>query len=177
MLAEDLLKQLGAEGRAFLLRLRPDLADPPPASLRELALRAVQPGSLSLALRAFDTPTMQVTEVLAALGESADRRRLEQLLGIAPGREGDAGRAAVGRAADTLRLYLFAQPGEEFRLLPEIVRAWPRPLGLDVRLDEVLPDLTADRLRSALRALGVPTSATRKADVVTALTRALTTAP
>ncbi len=177
MLAEDLLKQLGAEGRAFLLRLRPDLADPPPASLRELALRAVQPGSLSLALRAFDTPTMQVTEVLAALGESADRRRLEQLLGIAPGREGDAGRAAVARAADTLRLYLFAQPGEEFRLLPEIVRAWPRPLGLDVRLDEVLPDLTADRLRSALRALGVPTTTTRKADLVTALTGALIDRP
>ena len=174
MLAEDLLKDLGADGRAFLLRLRPDLADPPPASLRELALRAVHPESLSLALRAFDTPTMQVTEVLAALGESADGHRLEQLLGIAPGPEGDAGRAAVDRAADTLRLYLFAQPGEELRLLPEIVRAWPRPLGLDVRLDEVLPDLTADRMRSALRTLSVPTSATRKADLATALTRALT---
>ena len=37
----------------------------------------------------------------------------------------------------------------------------------------MLPDLTADRLRSALRALGVPTSATRKADLVTALTGAL----
>ncbi len=79
MLAVTALEALGPDGVDDLLRLRPDLAVPR-ASLRDLAARAVQPGSLSVALRAFDTPTLQVAEVLAAREGPARGRTLEALL-------------------------------------------------------------------------------------------------
>src|SRR4051794_18093362 len=90
VLAVEALEALGSHGRAELLRLRPDLAEPRSMSLKELARRAVEPASLSLALRMFDTPTLQVTEVLAALAGRADREQLERLLGVRPGSGGAA---------------------------------------------------------------------------------------
>ena len=173
MRAVAALEALGDGGVADLLRLRPDLARPRTTSLRELAQRAVDPVSLSVALRAFDVPTLQVAEALAALGSTADRRPLENLLGFSPGGGGAAARAALDRALEILRRYLFLQAGTRPRLLPEIVSAWPEPLGFGPPAAELLATMTVTALRQGLTALHVQTGKTVKADLVAVLASAL----
>jgi Helicase conserved C-terminal domain len=171
VLRPDALRTLGASGLAALLRRRPDALEPvPPRSLKELAERLTHPVSLSLALRGFDTPTVQTAEALAALGEGADRSKLERLLGIAPGPDGDGARAALDRALGNLREHLFLDPDvARVRLLPEICSAWPEPLGLGAPVAKLVPSQTAEAIRAALRELGVTTKVSLKADLVRAL--------
>jgi Helicase conserved C-terminal domain len=173
VLAQAALEALGESGVADLLRLRPDLGRPRATSLRELAQRAVDPVSLSVALRAFDVPTLQVAEALAALGATSDRASLEDLLGIPTGDAGRAAREALDRALDTLRRYLFLQARTEPRLLPEIVRAWPEPLGFGPPAAQLLAAMPVTSLRHGLSALGVQTKKTLKADLVAVIASAL----
>jgi len=51
-----------------LLRRRPDLLAPPPASFAELASRAGSPASLAAALRSLDLAALQLAELLAVVG-------------------------------------------------------------------------------------------------------------
>ncbi|HWS58766.1 MAG TPA: hypothetical protein VN257_09510, partial [Actinotalea sp.] len=61
------LRDRGAQDLAALLALRPDLAAPPPASVRALAARAASRASLERVLATFDTPTLTVLESVVAL--------------------------------------------------------------------------------------------------------------
>lgn len=173
MLAVAALEALGESGVADLVRLRPDLARPEARSLRELAQRAVDPMSLSIALRSFDVPTLQAAEALAALGTTADREALEDLLGLPPGDPVRAAREALQGALDTLRRYLFLQARDEPRLLPEIVTAWPEPLGFGPPAAQLLAAMPVTSLRQGLKALGVQTDKALKADLVDVLASAL----
>src|SRR3954451_12061988 len=169
------LESLGADGVEELLRLRADLAAPS-GSLRDLGARALHPQSLSIVLRSFDTPTLQVAEVLAALASRADRPTLEALLGVPPGAAGRVPRAVLDRSLATLRRNLFLQVHDEPRLLPEIARAWPAPLGLGPSAAELLAAMPVTSLRAGLGALGVHTKKTLKADLVAVLAAALSDA-
>lgn len=63
-------ESLRARGRAGLVELltaRPDLATPPPASLRALAARATHRASLDRALAGLDAATLQLLEAAVAL--------------------------------------------------------------------------------------------------------------
>lgn len=163
---------MGRDGVARLLSLRPDLAEPPAPSVGELAIRAVHPVSLSLALRSFDVPTLQVAEVLAALGRIGDGGGAEGLLGIDAGDAGGPAREALDRSLEVLRAFLFLGPDEP-RLLPEIAAAWPAPLGLGPPVRTILEQLPVASLRQGMAALGVRTPKTLKAHLVEALAEAL----
>jgi hypothetical protein len=94
------LRGLGADGLAALLRRRPEaLAPPVPTSLAEMSERLAAPGSVVAALRRLNRPTLQVAEVIAALGGHAEPARLDRLLGATSPRS----RAAVTGALNTLR--------------------------------------------------------------------------
>lgn len=157
------LRQLGPDGLADLLRRRPDaMAVPAPVSLGELAERLSTPRSLAAVLRRLNRPTLQVAEALAALGGRAGRPVLDRLLGAATA---DA-RAAVTAALQTLWAHaLLLRSGDEPQLVPAVVGAWPRPLGLGIPLASGLANRTADDLRSVARNLGVK-PAGRKADIL-----------
>src|SRR4051812_12948675 len=115
VLPMEALEALGKDGVKHLIRLRPDLGHPPATSMQELARRAVSAASLSVALRAFDLPTLQVAEALAALGPRSDRRALEELLGIPPGEAHRSARQSLDRVLETLRRRLFLQAHREPR--------------------------------------------------------------
>lgn len=61
------LRVRGETGLVSLLTTRPDLAAPPPSSVRSLAARAANRVSLDRALAGVDAPTLQVLETVLAL--------------------------------------------------------------------------------------------------------------
>jgi Helicase conserved C-terminal domain len=65
----DSLRRLSDDELAALLVARPELADPPPASINDLASRATAPYSVNAALAALDGVQRQVLDALALLGE------------------------------------------------------------------------------------------------------------
>jgi hypothetical protein len=86
------LRGLGVDGLAALLRRRPEaLAPPVPTSLTEMSERLAAPGAVVAAMRRLNRPTLQVAEVIAALGGHAERARLDRL----PGATSPRSRAAV----------------------------------------------------------------------------------
>lgn len=65
------LRARGEDGLAALMALRPDLASPPPSSVRALAARASGRGSVERALAPLDALTLQVLEATLALAGTA----------------------------------------------------------------------------------------------------------
>lgn len=165
MLTPTALRLLGPDELADLLRRRPDVLAPvPPRSLAELVARLTHPVNLRAALQGLSLPTLQVAEVLAALGETADRARLDALLGIAPG---DPLSGSVERALDELRERFLIVGG--YRLLPQVREQWAAPLGLDADVESFATSSTVDDLRAFLANLDVPRAAGRKAELVARL--------
>jgi hypothetical protein len=154
-----------------MLRRRPDLLAPPPASFAELASRAGSPASLAAALRLLDSATLQLAELLAVVGLPTTIEAL-------------ATAAGPGLSPERLRAYLAA--------LAELGLALPRedgaivgPRGLHVpfgnpgRLGPSVAELAQvgvtreqlDRIAMKL-GLGIERPA-RKADLVAAVGAAL----
>ncbi|WP_426594343.1 helicase-associated domain-containing protein [Cellulomonas sp. McL0617] len=79
-----------------LLRSRPDLASPSPATLSSLAVRATSRSSLERALAGSDASVLQVLEAVAALSDGGTVRSAD--LPAAVGATDDASVAAVERA-------------------------------------------------------------------------------
>ncbi len=73
------LRARGRAGLVELLTLRPDLATPPPTSLRALAGRATHRASLDRALAGLDATTLQVLEAAVALAGPASAPTLADL--------------------------------------------------------------------------------------------------
>jgi hypothetical protein len=169
MLTPSLLRGLGPDALAVLLRRRPDLLSPvPPKSLAELVARLTHPVCLATALEGLSRPALDVAQALAALGPAADRARLDILLGIPPD---DPRAVAVTQALTELsdRLLL----AEECRLLPQLREHWRTPLGLGDDVATLATGSTAEDLKAVLRAVAPPLTVTRKADLVARLVTVL----
>ena len=67
----DSLRRLTDEELAGLLMARPELADPPPGTIADLANRASAPYSIVAALASLDGVQRQVLDALALLGEAS----------------------------------------------------------------------------------------------------------
>ncbi|NYI59514.1 helicase-associated domain-containing protein [Cellulomonas soli] len=89
------LRSRGDDMLVELLRRRPDLATPSPATLTSLAARATNRTGLDRALAQVDAQVLQVLEAVVALGP-VPRDRVVQAVGA----DGRADVAAVGRALD-----------------------------------------------------------------------------
>ena len=63
------LRERSDDELVALLRSRPDLASPSPATLSSLAVRATSRSSLERALAAVDASVLQVLEAVVALSE------------------------------------------------------------------------------------------------------------
>jgi len=123
------LRARGEDGLAALLALRPDLASPPPSSIRALAARASGRASVERALAPLDALTLQVLEAVLALAGTAafPTGPTPDDVARATGASGDGVDSAVRTLVD--RALVWADP-------------WPVPDGARLRpspgLDEVL---------------------------------------
>lgn len=146
------LRARGEDGLAALLALRPDLASPPPSSVRALAARASGRTSVERALASLDALTLQTLEAVLALAGTA---------GHPTGPTADDVAAATGVSPDAV--------ADAMRTLADRALVWadPWPLRPDARLrpapalDEVLgpypaglgPSLAATMRRRTPQAL------------------------
>ncbi|MET9695585.1 helicase-associated domain-containing protein [Streptomyces sp. NPDC006529] len=146
---------------ARVLAARSDTTAPPePRSLGELADRLQRPGSVARALPSLTLPELQVAEAVAALGATASREALAELLGAT---EGEAG-LALEAVLDGLAGHALVWPDRDGRLhaAAPLRQAWDAPLGLDAPLAELLADATSDELHCLLAALGIRAPGTKQ---------------
>jgi hypothetical protein len=123
----DRLRAASDETLAALLRLRPDLAVPPPADLSVLATRAGIRASVHRACEDLDTVALAVLEALVVADadeEPAAPEELHRLLGP------DVPRAPIGRALTALRdRALIWDDGDGIALVPAARDVVPRHPG------------------------------------------------
>src|SRR5439155_12090904 len=133
----------------------------------EMSERLAAPGSVVAALRRLNRPTLQVAEVIAALGGHAERARLDRLLGATspPSQE------AVTGALNTLREHALLTADPTLRLVPAAA-IWPNPLGLGTPVAEAMARWTAEDLRALAQNVGRK-PATRRSDLLTQVIRDL----
>lgn len=171
------LRSIPDDALATLLRLRRDLATPPPPDAGVLATRAGTAGSMARACDELDTVTLAVAETLLVAGadiEPVPASRVERLLGVDP-----------VPALAKLRERALAWGDDDAVSIPpaatEVFGPFPAGLGaqapaLDgLPLAEVLAELGQDE-RALLHTLdaGHPTGATRDAGADVPLERAET---
>jgi hypothetical protein len=127
-----------------MLRLRPDLTVPPPATLDVLAGRSSQRASVLRAAEDLDTLALTVLEFLAL--ERADdnpvpRSRLDTLVGKR------ATKKSVTAALDVLRSRALVRGTTDLTMVPSARDAVPWRVG---RILDAKPDLTAEAVDAAL---------------------------
>ncbi|WP_067449737.1 helicase-associated domain-containing protein [Actinomadura macra] len=163
------LGRLGQEDLAGLLGKRPEaMAEPEPLTIGEVAERLYWPHGVFTALAACELRSVQVAEVLAALGEGTPRADAQALLGATLE---DFDGAVAG-----LVLRGLAWPDGDLLHLVEPLRDWPLgngPLGLGPPAAVLLPHLRADVLRRVTRELGVEPVGRRKAELLDAAIQGL----
>ncbi|MCL3861528.1 helicase-associated domain-containing protein [Actinotalea sp. K2] len=157
------LRARGESGLVELLTLRPDLASPPPSSIRSLAARAANRVSLDRALAGLDAQALQVLEAALALDGTAAHPE-----GIAPHDIARAvGDAVDGRVADAVRtcvehaLLWHATDGDDLHPAPGLDDVLgPYPAGLGPRLSTTLARRSPQALARLAEGLGLaPTGA------------------
>ncbi|PRX50263.1 XPB/Ssl2-like helicase family protein [Prauserella shujinwangii] len=173
----DWLRSASDDTLAALLRVRRDLATPPPADSTVLATRAATAGSVARACEDLDTATLSVLETLLVTGadtEPVPRERVAALV-----------RTDVGGALDRLRARALAWGDDEaISVAPgarEVFGPYPAGLGgpapalADIDSDTVLAELGEDE-RALLDKLaaGPPIGRTRDAATRVPLERATT---
>lgn len=128
----QVVRARGEAGLVVLLRHRPDLATPPPTSVRALAARATSRASLDRALAGVDAQVLQVLEAVVALAPTAapgppSLAQVRHAVGAAD----DDARRAVGHALDLALLV----PAEPVALWPDdAARAADHPALADLVL-------------------------------------------
>lgn len=153
---------------ATVLRLRPDLADPPPGDLAELLRRAGAVASVYRAVDHLDEVAYGALRAVRAFDGTVPVTRVADLLGLSS--ETDVVRQALERA-ESLLLAVVDSAGT-VHAHPGLARVLPEDeLGPAVAL--LLDQLDVDELRwvARHRPTGVP--ATRKAELVAALATTL----
>lgn len=178
----DWLRSRHDDTLAELLRVRPDLAVPPPADSMVLATRAAMPASVARACEDLDRFTLAV--LAALLVADADTTPVSrQVAGNLLGSGAAAGRIARGLDALRCRALIWGDD-TALAVVPaarQVIGPHPGGLGrptadlVGVDLDAVLADLAEDEL-GVLRALaaGSPIGTSRDAAEVVPLDRART---
>ncbi|MFF0814928.1 helicase-associated domain-containing protein [Rhodococcus sp. NPDC003318] len=129
---------------AELLRLRPDLAVPPPANLSVLATRAEQRASVLRAADDLSVLELTLIGLLAREGAAEAGVRREQLADAVAGR---APVRAVDRALTALRDRALVWGTKVLRVVPSAREA------VGWRVDQSVTPLTADQISAALAEL------------------------
>ncbi|MFD8072441.1 helicase-associated domain-containing protein [Streptomyces sp. NPDC059718] len=154
-LAED-LRARGDDALSALLRARPDLLNPVPNDLSQLATRAGTRASVVRALERLDRFTLQTAEALAVAPDGAGHDALAALMGP------ESAEALPGAVA-TLRAQALLW-GEDDRL--RLVRTardilapaagTPSPTGLGPTVAEATSGMSPTRLQQILTVAGLP---------------------
>lgn len=159
-LAED-LRARGDAAIAALLRARPDLMNPVPNDLTQLATRAGTRASVVRALEHLDRFTVQTAEALAVADDPCS---YGTLLGLMAGDAGDAAvAAALPGALAALRTNALVWGGQDrlrlvrtaFDLLAPSASA-PSPTGLGPCAKEAVAGMSPGRLQEILADAGLP---------------------
>ncbi|MGW2305489.1 helicase C-terminal domain-containing protein [Streptomyces sp. NPDC001809] len=156
----EALRARGDEGLAALLRARPDLVNPVPNDLTQLATRAGTRGSVVRALERLDRFALQTAEALAVAQDPAP---YPVLLGLLTGDEGDpAIEAALPGAVALLREQALVW-GEDDRL--RLVRTarellapsaqHPSPTGLGPSVAEATSGMSPGRVQEIIATAGL----------------------
>nr|WSZ96659.1 helicase C-terminal domain-containing protein [Streptomyces sp. NBC_00857] len=161
-LAEALRTQ-GDESLVALLRARPDLLNPVPGDLSQLATRAGTRASVVRALERLDRFTLQTAEALAVAPEPAP---YDTLRGLLTGDEGDARiEAALPGAVRTLRDQALIWGGDDRLRLVRTARellapsaTHPSPTGLGPTVAEATSGMSPGRLQEILTAAWLPST-------------------
>ncbi|MGW5120136.1 helicase C-terminal domain-containing protein [Streptomyces noursei] len=161
-LAEE-LRTRSDRGLAGLLRARPDLLNPVPGDLTQLATRAGTRASVVRAVERLDTFALQTAEALAIAPDPCPYGTLAALMA------GDAGDEAVTAALPGALAALRAQalvwgPDDRLRLVrtarellaPSPTR--PSPTGLGPTVAEATAGMSPGRLQEVLAAVDLPTT-------------------
>ncbi|MFF4867681.1 helicase-associated domain-containing protein [Streptomyces sp. NPDC000961] len=156
----EALRARGDEGLAALLRARPDLLNPVPNDLTQLATRAGTRGSVVRALERLDRFALQTAEALAVAPDPAP---YPVLLGLLTGDEGDATIGAALPGAVALLREQALVWGEDDRL--RLVRTarellspspqHPSPTGLGPTVAEATSGMSPGRVQEIIGAAGL----------------------
>ncbi|MFF3322146.1 helicase-associated domain-containing protein [Streptomyces sp. NPDC002889] len=161
------------EKLAALLRARPDLLNPVPNDVTQLATRAGTRASVIRALERLDRFTLQTAEALAVAPDPAP---YDTLLALLTGDEGDGGtshagtatgdiEAALPHALGVLRDQALVWGGDDRLRLVRTARELlapsptrPSPTGLGPTVAEATAGMSPGRLQEILAAAGLPTT-------------------
>ncbi|MEW2391779.1 helicase-associated domain-containing protein [Streptomyces venezuelae] len=159
----EALRSRDDDALAGLLRARPDLLNPVPNDLTQLATRAGTRASVVRALERLDRFAQQVAEVLAVAPDPASYEEVRRLLA---GDDGDATvEAALPRALATLHAQaLVWGPDDRLRLVRtarELLAPAPQhpsPTGLGPTVAEATAGMSPTRVQDIVTAAGLPTT-------------------
>ncbi|WP_330331793.1 helicase C-terminal domain-containing protein [Streptomyces sp. NBC_00536] len=155
---------------AALLRARPDLLNPVPGDVTQLATRAGTRASVVRALEHLDRFSLQCAEALAVAPDPCPYEALESLLtGVAPDggddrpAAADAVRAALPGALRTLRDQALVWGGPDAVRLVRTARellapsaSRPSPTGLGPTVAEATAGMSPGRVQEIVLAAGLP---------------------
>lgn len=159
----EALRSRGDDDLAALLHARPDLLNPVPTDLTQLATRAGTRASVVRALERLDRFAQQVAEALAVAPEPAT---YGEVLALLAGDDGDpAVEPAFRRALATLHEQaLVWGPDERLRLVRtarELLAPAPQhpsPTGLGPTVAEATAGMSPTRIQEIVTAAGLPTT-------------------
>ncbi|MEJ8635746.1 helicase C-terminal domain-containing protein [Streptomyces sp. MS2.AVA.5] len=159
----EALRTRDDEELAALLRARPDLLNPVPNDVTQLATRAGTRASVVRALERLDRFALQTAEALAVAPDPAPYKTLLALLS---GDEGDPDvEAALPRALGVLRGQALVWGGDDRLRLVRTVRELlapsptrPSPTGLGPTVAESTSGMSPGRLQDILAAAGLSTT-------------------
>ncbi|MEV6395521.1 helicase C-terminal domain-containing protein [Streptomyces sp. NPDC051907] len=159
----EALRARGDEDLAALLRARPDLLNPVPNDLTQLATRAGTRASVVRALERLDRFSLQTAEALAVAPDPAP---YGALLALLTGDDGDAAiEAALPHALEVLRTQALVWGGDDRLRLVRTARellapspAHPSPTGLGPTVAEATSGMSPTRLQEILATAGLATT-------------------
>ncbi|MEV6786742.1 DNA-binding protein, partial [Streptomyces sp. NPDC051098] len=159
----EALRTRDDEELAALLRARPDLLNPVPNDVTQLATRAGTRASVVRALERLDRFALQTAEALAVAPDPAP---YATLLALLSGDEGDPDiEAALPRALGVLRGQALVWGGEDRLRLVRTARELlapsptrPSPTGLGPTVAEATSGMSPGRLQDILASAGLPTT-------------------
>jgi hypothetical protein len=158
---------MSAEQLSALLELRPDLLDPVPHDIAELASRSTMSTSIARAIDELNAWLRTVAEALAALSDPASLADLATMLG----QPRSAGAAAIGQLRERAllwgeddQLHLVRPVREAFEPYPGgLAPPSARPMSAE-QIEAALKDCGAEARVVLERLLWSPTGAVRYAD-------------
>lgn len=162
----EALRARDDDSLAALLRARPDLLNPVPGDITQLATRAGTRASVVRALDRLDRFALQSAEALAVAPDPCPYPVLESLLAGEHGTTGGAdngSRAALPRALGTLREQALVWGDDERLRLVRTARELlapsatrPSPTGLGPTVAEATAGMSPTRIQEIVAAAGLP---------------------